>query len=472
MLSGNKLGELEIPTDLGNLIRDKSFHKKTKLGLLSAMMGYGHRRTASSFAWCAKALGIETQEICFGDERQKPITNLDKVFMAVNKEYFRASNREAIKKGMLARGDEYIPNYNTGWIGKAAFLLRKLAPNAYDSLFMGKTDKTINEKSVYRARKYVRYLFMRSIGTKLNAYGITNTINFYPLLNFLLNEEAVTVATDAVVNPLGWTPLVRQVLERKEALEKFSGFSENLKNNLEYGNGFAAPIPGLARASSLAGKRAEKMKKGIPITLVLPASQVATAQLESFKELIEQNLDAQIIVQCGDGMAGESLKNKLIQSLRIPDNVILYNAATPEAAIEFWEIMAGCDIPIALAVKGSELSRMAVELHIPHIALGAIGEQELWNLTVGLIQGAPLILTPRAFGQVAEFILGNNFKEDEQDWLLAKAEMAKATNYRKARERASEMITLGKKAMVPVQRDFMLKVLDFVFTGKRKIFYD
>lgn len=470
-LKNGFLGELPVPEDLLNLLSKKNFTAKTHLGLLSAMMGYGHRRTANAFAWCAKSLGINTTEICFGDQKQPPITSLDKIFMAINKEYFRASNNEAVKSGMLLEGEGFVPNYKTGAIGKLATWLRIIMPQTYNSIFLGKTGKHISEKSVYTARKYLRHLFMTSITDKLKKYQITDVINFYPLLNFLLNKEAVTVATDAVVNPLGWTPLVRQVLERKEAMAKFSGFGKKLQENLQYGNGFAAPLAGLIKARHLTETRARKLKNGWPLTIVLLASQVATAQLESFKELIHELNDYRIVVQCGDGVAGEALKRKLQDAICNPERIILYCADSPTAAIEFWEIMAGCDIPLALAVKGSELSRMAVELHIPHIALGAIGEQELWNLTIGLIQGAPLILTTKAYYQIVDFIHGENFKEHERDWLMAKVEMAKADNYTKAAEKAENIAKMGSSNMVPVQRDFMLKVLDFVFTGKKNIFY-
>ena len=345
---------------------------------------------------------------------------------------------------------------------------------------MGNTGKGVPPwfaKAFYKGYSLVNHMD-RSFHKMVERHGYTHHLAVYPIINLLMPmAKTVTVGTDSVLEPSGWLPHRRLMVETevaKEIMHKVWG--KRYDKNVTVTGGFPAPVKGLMLSQYLGEKRAEKLMGGEPLTVLLPASGVATAQLAAFKVVIGELAVAldegkvRVVVQCGTNTLGEIVKGELTEQIKeletefpkIWENIVLHHSEKTMGALDFFEVLAGSKMPMVMAVKGSEMARMAVALGIPHIALGTIGDHEKWNVIWSAIQGAPVFIVHSSYSQVKEFIKSKHFPPVLRAIADEAVERAKCESIVEAVERAREAIL--SKTRVGTNRQMMLQTLQYLLS--------
>ncbi len=263
--------------------------------------------------------------------------------------------------------------------------------------------------------------------------------------------------------------IVETDFAKKKIVKAWKG---KYQDNIHVSHGFPAPVKGLLQIDELALARKETIENNQPLVLVLPGSGVATAQLESFGRMITQTAQQvsegklKIVVQAGAEYLGEKVFESLstlvndldVRYGNIKENVLIHRGKTTEAALDFFEILSGSFLPLVLAVKGSEMSRIAVQLGIPHIATGTIGEHEKWNVIVAALAGAAVMIMPSAYFQCRDLIESSNFP---REWYL-ETRAALDRNYcddiTVALERSRQAIVDGVRA--DANREMMFETIE------------
>ncbi len=432
------LGDIYIPDNL----RSENVPAHYKVGISLAGIGLGHERIGRALNILCQTLKIPSEIIdvtghgafIFG-------------FFRELKEYYRIGSRNTGKLNGMAHelSDEDVSREESeSFFSKVLFpLWKRLDPEGFVKITKG--EMVAQSPASLQFKLDVAALFAKSYITFLGKHEVTHNLVVYPFLAMLLQKNKKLfrqIAPDSVVIGLAYPKPVTLMHHIAKWIHAETAAMKQ-KGEITVSHGYPSPIGALINKTELLKQRSEKIKKGEPLTLILPASGVATAQSKSFADIITNCQDElhagslRVIVQTGFGKEGNALYkilNKLIQEKSLYDFVVLHWAKDAEAAVDFFEAITSSDMPIAQVVKGSELACMAIETGLPHIVTGAIGLHEYWNIITAILQGSPVVLLPEAYKQMYEFV--DKLSDEKYRVLKAMVHRAiapyKETNQKKA----------------------------------------
>lgn len=426
LVDGN-LGELTVHSLMSG------FGKPVRIGAFSAPMGFGHHRLSRYYETLLKTVGLDVIHVDLGASGEGP--KFMEFFKYLKTAYINGSNRNGVQTG-LSFDYERLTYVDKTFVSKMLQAWENHAPDHFYNTMMGKPGKHLTPASTRRTFRFLDRVFGEEFRSYLTEKGITHHLVLYPMINSLVdNQKTILVGTDSVLEPAGWIPEPRLIVETEFAKAKIlKAWKGDYSEKVLVSNGFPAPIVGLAQSNELVMKRAQALENGQPLVLILPASGVATAQLRSFSEILVETASLvsagklKIIVQTGAEELGkrvyESLSTLVVdlseEFVGYKENVILHYGKTVEAALDLFEVLAGSNLPMVVAVKGSEMSRIAVQLGMPHIATGTIGEHEKWNVIVSAIQGAAVSISSAAYFECRNLIESDAFPR-EYYWVARNA---------------------------------------------------
>lgn len=396
-----------------------------KVGVFSAPMGFGHHRLSRYYEIFLKTLGVAVEHIDLGNSGEN--LRVMKFFSSLKTAYVNGSNKTAVETG-LSQYAEWLSYDRHTWFTKALRIWEEHCPEHFYNTFMGKPGKHLTPANTRRTFGVLNTLFGKELRRYLKQRGITHKLVLYPMVNALVGKKnTILIGTDSVLEPAGWIPDPLLVVETDYAKNRLvKAWRGKMGQNIHVSKGFPAPVGALIRRSELTKKRAEAIPLGEPQILFLPASGVATAQLKSFTDILVEVaplLDQgklKVVVQAGAEGLGKKVHDSLstlVEQLSseypgLMKNVVIHHGQTVRAALDLFEVVAASGKPMSIAVKGSEMARIAVQLGIPHIVTGTIGEHEKWNVIVSALQGAAVIVLPTAFDECWRLVESSDFPEN------------------------------------------------------------
>ncbi len=411
------LGELRIPAWLV-----KQTVEEEMVGIFVANFGLGHLRPATQYQMLMETLGLPTVLVDLSElneEGDNPLAMY--VVKAFQERYLRVSHQNGYHNGSAHKEAYFEKSKSKWWINAALDTWKLLDRKGYEELILGRPAADLTPEVADRLIGVLSQWLGEDFRVYLGKLGVSRNMIFYPIVSAIgFDGPTVVVGTDAVVDPRGWRSDYPTLVEIELARERFRAeLGEEASHRVLCFGGFATPLGGLIRAEELGKiRRDELLFGGQKLTLVLTASGVATAQKRMFEETIKEIADGlnkgemRLVIQTGYGKLGRQVYESMARLMgdlkvdypSINDGVLLHWSEDPRGAVDFVEVLSSGEAPLVFAGKGGELTRMLVQLGVPHIVTGAIGDQECWNIIVAALQDSQIEILPKAHEQVSEFI--------------------------------------------------------------------
>ncbi|HXS15285.1 MAG TPA: hypothetical protein VN711_04095 [Candidatus Saccharimonadales bacterium] len=432
------IGEVSLP----RMLQTEMSH--VRVDVLSMNAGYGHLRPAELFAHTLQVLGGKTRSFFFGGPQDiipraqfGPFKgfNYDRLFRAIAGGWEEKSLRDAHLQGMidtLPQARKEGPFYTGISRGIALFrepigLLKSMAKGhplkaiekAVADVYAVK-DTDTPEALAQQARVMRRAfggMMRRTLASEPKDNGTHHVVlSTYPLLARLIGEiqrhsphifpfSSFHFGPDVDQPLVAWVNGQTNFVERPETAHKWAhrlGLPyPEIAPYTQVVNGYVAPSSVFLR-DSLNHQRREALDDGTPLTVVALASGIAPTQLGSFVSFLEgaehqmKGGKMRMVIQCGAEEGGGNLVYKRLQKVvethGLEDYVVLHLAEDPKAAVDFFEAVSWAPVPMALLVKGAEVTRIAQALNIPVIPTGIVGDHELGNF-LATLEDSPHMLT-------------------------------------------------------------------------------